>query len=164
MDIQTYSEKWAQEIADVFFQSVHAIDPSVYTPEQKEAWAPSPLDDEHWFKRLSIKKPFVAIIDNHIAGFIELDEDHIGCTYTHPNFQGKGVASTLYNYLLLKAEEAGVERLYVEASLIAKPFFLHRGFSVVQKNEVQRNGVSLINFSMEKNLIPTNQNQPPVDP
>lgn len=36
MDIQTYSEKWAQEITDVFYQSVHAIDPSVYAPEQKE--------------------------------------------------------------------------------------------------------------------------------
>ncbi len=51
MDIQTYSEKWAQEITDVFYQSVHAIDPSVYTPEQKEVWAPSPLDYEHWFKQ-----------------------------------------------------------------------------------------------------------------
>lgn len=44
MDILTYSEKWSEEIADVFYQSVHAIDSSVYTPEQKEAWAPSPLD------------------------------------------------------------------------------------------------------------------------
>lgn len=106
----------------------------------------------------------MAIIDNHVAGFIELDGGHIGCTYTHPKFQGKGVASTLYKYLLLKAEENGVERLYVEASLIAKPFFSNRGFSVVQKNKVQRNSVPLINFSMEKYLISNNQNQRPVDP
>jgi len=155
MDIQIYTEEWAKEIADLFYQSVHAIDPSVYTPKQKEAWAPTPVDYERWFERLSTKKPFVAIIENHVAGFIELDADgHIDCTYTHPDFQGIGVASSLYEYLLSEAKEEGIKRLYVEASLIAKPFFEHRGFSVVKKNEVQRNGASLINFSMEKYLSP----------
>lgn len=153
MNIQAYSEKWAKEIADVFYQSVHAIDSSVYTPEQKEAWAPTPVDYERWFERLNTRKPFVAIIKNQVAGFIELEADgHIDCTYTHPNFQGTGVASSLYEYLLLEAKKAGIKRLYVEASLIARPFFEHRGFSVVKKNEVQRNGVSLINFSMENYL------------
>ncbi len=84
---------------------------------------------------------------------MELDADgHIDCTYTHPDFQGKGVASSLYDYLLMQAKQAGIKRLYVEASFIAKPFFEHRGFSVVKKNEVQRKGVSLVNFSMENPL------------
>ncbi|KUI97568.1 GNAT family N-acetyltransferase [Vibrio sp. MEBiC08052] len=153
MKIQTYSPEWAREIADLFYQSVHAIDPAIYTPEQKAAWAPAPVNYELWSERLSIKKPFVAIIDNHVAGFIELDSDgHIDCTYTHPNFQGIGVASSLYEHLLSQAKEVGMTRLYVEASLIAKPFFERRGFTVVKQNEVQRNGESLINFSMEKHL------------
>ncbi|SHE32408.1 Acetyltransferase, GNAT family [Vibrio gazogenes DSM 21264] len=158
MKIQTYSPKWAREIADLFYQSVHAIDPSVYTPEQKEAWAPTPINYQLWAERLSHKQPFVAIIDNRIAGFIELDSDgHIDCTYTHPDFQGIGVAASLYEHLLAKATEAGIERLYVEASLIAKPFFECRGFTVVKNNEVQRNDASLINFSMEKHLHPNHQ-------
>ncbi|SJN55341.1 putative N-acetyltransferase YafP [Vibrio ruber DSM 16370] len=153
MNIQTYSPEWAREIADLFYQSVHAIDPAIYTPEQKAAWAPAPVNYALWSERLSIKKPFVAIIDNHVAGFIELDSDgHIDCTYTHPNFQGIGVASSLYEHLLSQAKEAGMTRLYVEASLIAKPFFERRGFTVVKQNEVQRNGESLINFSMEMYL------------
>ncbi len=155
MEIQTYSEKWAGQIADLFYQSVHAIDPVVYTPAQKEAWAPSPVDYAHWRARLSTKKPFVAIIDNQVVGFIELEADgHIDCTYTHPDFQGRGVASALYDYLLAESKAAGIRRLYVEASLIAKPFFEHRGFVLVKQNEVRRNGVSLINFSMEKYLSP----------
>lgn len=161
MNIQTYSKEWAREIADLFYQSVHAVDPSVYTPEQKEAWAPAPIDYERWSERLITKKPFVAIIENHVVGFIELDIDgHIDCTYTHPDFQGIGVASSLYEHLLAEAKKTGIKRLYVEASLIAKPFFEHRGFSVVKKNEVQRNGVSLVNFSMEMYLSPNNQMQP----
>ncbi|WP_250657526.1 GNAT family N-acetyltransferase [Alkalimarinus coralli] len=153
MDIQIYSEEWAEEIADLFYQSVHAIDSSVYTLEQKTAWAPAPIDYGFWSRRLSEKMPLIAISENRVAGFMEMDDSgHIDVAYTHPDFQGKGVASTLYGYLLRGAKNKNIDRLYVEASLVAKPFFEHRGFSVVKKNEVQRNGVLLVNFSMEKRL------------
>ncbi len=161
MDIRTYSEDSAREIADLFHQSVHAIDSSLYSSEQKEAWAPTPVDYEHWAKRLNAKKPFIAFIEGRVAGFIELDADgHIDCTYTHPDFQGRGVASSLYERLLTEAWEKNIKRLYVEASLVAKSFFEHRGFSMVKKNEVHRNGVTLVNFTMEKYLSPNNQIQP----
>ncbi|PHQ24358.1 histone acetyltransferase [Marinobacter guineae] len=161
MNIQTYSADKAREVAELFHQSVHAIDPSLYTSEQKEAWAPTPVDYASWSERLKVKQPFIALIENCVAGFIELDADgHIDCTYTHPNFQGRGVASALYEHLLTEARARNLKRLYVEASLIVKPFFEHRGFSVVKKNEVQRNGVSLVNFSMERYLSPDNQMQP----
>lgn len=157
MEIQTYSPERATEIADLFHQSVHAIDPSVYSNELKQAWAPTPINYERWSKRLNKSKTFIAVIENRVAGFIELDADgHIDCTYTHPDFQGKGVASALYEHLLVQAKSKNIKRLYVEASLIAKPFFEHRGFSVVKKNEVQRNGLTLVNFSMEKHLSPNN--------
>lgn len=153
MDIQIYSAEKAKEIADLFHQSVHTIDTSVYTSEQKEAWAPTPTNYEYWSKRLKTKRPFMAIIDEKVVGFMELDADgHIDCMYTHPDFQGQGVASTLYEYLLSEAKKRDIKHLYVEASLIAKSFFEHHGFSVVKKNVVQRNGVSLVNLSMEKYL------------
>jgi len=160
MEIQTYSADKAREIADLFHQSVHAIASSLYSSEQKEAWAPTPVDYECWAERLKVKKPFIALIENCVVGFIELDADgHIDCTYTHPDFQGRGVASALYKHLLTEARTRNMKRLYVEASLVAKPFFEHRGFSVVKKNEVQRNGVSLVNFSMEKYISYNNQMQ-----
>ncbi|QUM84017.1 GNAT family N-acetyltransferase [Moritella sp. 28] len=151
MEIKSYSAEWAIEVADLFHQSVHTIDPSVYTPEQKEAWASTPPDYAKWSLRLDEKRPFVAIINGLVAGFIELDADgHIDCTYTHPNFQGMGVASALYAHLLAEAKLRNIERLYVEASFIAKPFFEHRGFSVIKRNTFQRNGVTLVNFTMER--------------
>jgi len=151
LEIKSYSAEWAIEVADLFHQSVHAIDPSVYTPEQKEAWASTPPDYAKWSLRLDEKRPFVAIINGLVAGFIELDADgHIDCTYTHPNFQGMGVASALYAHLLAEAKLRNIERLYVEASFIAKPFFEHRGFSVIKRNTFQRNGVTLVNFTMER--------------
>lgn len=160
MKIEPYTLDRAVEIADLFHRSVHAIDPSVYTPEQKEAWAPTPPDYECWAQRLNEKMPVMAIKDNRVIGFVELDSDgHIDCMYTHPEFQGQGVASALYEHLQEQAKARKSDRLYVEASFLAKPFFENRGFSVVKQNEVQRKGVTLINFTMEKHLNPTSQIQ-----
>jgi putative acetyltransferase len=151
MNIQTYSPERAAEIADLYHAAVHAIADAVYTPEQKEAWAPTPPDYGRWAKRLNSKRPFLALIDKRIAGFIELEDDgHIDCLYTHPNYQGRGVASALYDYLLDEASNRRISRLFVEASHVAKPFFAKRGFAVVRENLVERQGVALSNFSMEK--------------
>ncbi|MEP0073167.1 MAG: GNAT family N-acetyltransferase [Marinomonas sp.] len=155
MKIQTYSPDKAREVTDLFHESVHAIDSSLYSLEQKEAWSPTPIDYERWAERLNMKKPFIAFINGRVAGFIELDSDgHIDCAYTHPDFQGKGVASALYEYLLVEARTKNINCLYVEASLVARSFFEHRGFFVVKQNEEQRNGIALVNFLMEKYLSP----------
>ncbi|MBW4934964.1 GNAT family N-acetyltransferase [Marinobacter sp. F4206] len=155
MKIHPYLPHWAPEIADLFHWAVHAISPSVYGPKQKEAWAPTPPDYTYWSERLVETKPMVAIMDDRIAGFMELGEHgHIDCAYTHPDFQRRGVASALYAYVLAEAKARHLDRLYVEASLVARPFFEHRGFSVITQNEVERNGVTLVNFRMEKPLPP----------
>jgi putative acetyltransferase len=57
MEIQTYSEDKAREIADLFHQSVHAIASSLYSSEQKEAWVPTPVDYDRWDERLNAKTP-----------------------------------------------------------------------------------------------------------
>jgi putative acetyltransferase len=159
MEIRSYSAKWAVEIADLFHESVHAIDSAIYTPEQKEAWATTPPDYESWSQRLNKKKPFVAIVNERVVGFIELDADgHIDCAYTHPAFQRNGVASALYERLLVEAKYKNINRLYVEASLIAKPFFEHRGFTVIKENMVKRNGITLVNYIMENHISCTSFN------
>lgn len=113
MEIKSYSNQWAAEITDLFYQSVHAIDPSVYTPEQKEAWAPTPPDYAAWSKRLDEKRPLVAIINGQVAGFIELDTDgHIDCTYTHPNFQGMG-SRLHFMSTYLRKQDSTISNVYM---------------------------------------------------
>ncbi len=46
MRIQTYFTDNAREIADLFHQSVHAFDASLYSSEQKEARVPTPVNHE----------------------------------------------------------------------------------------------------------------------
>ncbi|TMP39093.1 GNAT family N-acetyltransferase [Pseudoalteromonas rubra] len=153
MDIRRYQSSWAREITDLFHSAVHAIAEEDYTQAQKALWAPTPPDYAFWSKRLANKRPWVAVLNGRVAGFVELDDDgHIDCAYTHPEFQGQGIASALYRKLEAQAKTRGLTRLYVEASIPARPFFATRGFAMVKRNEIVRQGVTLINYTMEKYL------------
>lgn len=46
----------------------------------------------------------------------------------------------------------GLGRIFTEASITARPFFERQGFRVVREQTVSRQGVSMINFVMEKDL------------
>jgi putative acetyltransferase len=155
MQIQAYTQGRSKQVVDLFHRSVHAISRDIYSDKQKQAWAPTPPDYEQWSARLLIKKPYLAIIEQKVAGFIELDPDgHIDCTYTDPVFQGLGVASALFNHIKIIAVSRGDKRLYVEASLVAKPLFEKWGFSLLHKNELVRCDTTLTNFTMELWLVP----------
>jgi len=149
MKIIEYSADQAKEIADVFHASVHAIDPVIYSEEQKSAWAPTPIDYAAWEKRLEQTKPYVLLVNNEIAGFIELESDgHIDCAYVLPRFQCKGVASKLLTHIMEFAKKSGLDSLYVEASIVAKPFFEKHGFFTEAVKQVNRRNTALIHYSM----------------
>lgn len=153
-DIRSYQNDDARVFANLFHNAVHAIDPSLYSEAQKEAWAPTPPDYVSWKTRLAETQPFIATLDNQIVGFVELEADgHIDCFYVHPDHQRKGVAQALFGHLLAAAKTKRISRLYVEASKVAKPFFLKNGFVVMSENQVERRGQVLINFSMERRLV-----------
>jgi putative acetyltransferase len=153
MDIRDYKSSDAKEITDLFHNTVHAISTTIYSKEALEAWSPSPPDYKMWAQRLSIKLPYVAIKDEVIIGYVELEKDgHIDCLYVHKDYQGQGVASELFNYLMKKAMEQNMRCLYVEASLLALPLFRKKGFEVIKLNEIERCGVKLVNYSMTLKL------------
>lgn len=154
MNIVEYSNSYSKEVTDVFYQSVHAIDNTIYTLEQKSVWAPYPIDYQKWQTRLILKSPYLLLINERIAGFIELEDDgHIDCMYVLPTFQRKNVGSELLKYVINKAKARSIKQLYVEASLIAKPLFERFGFVSKQKNNVSINNIVLENYTMTLTLL-----------
>ena len=88
IEIEPYAQDRANEIADLYHASVHVIEEDIYTKPEQEAWAPTPPNYEAWVNRLIIKKPFLAVANEKVLGFIELEDDgHIDCAYTHPQYQ-----------------------------------------------------------------------------
>ena len=95
------------------------------------------------------------------GGFISYEPNgHIEFLYTAPGFERQGVASALYR----EVEKAlpGVS-LFTEASLVAKPFFMQQGFTVVEEQEVLPGGVTLRRYAMRK-AVAAQQGMQPDDP
>ena len=152
--IRPYRDDDHRAIADLFHSAVHAIADDLYSPSQKQAWAPPP-DYPHWQQRLARTRPWVAVAGQEIAGFIELEADgHIDCLYVHPDHQRKGVAGDLLDYVVDLARERGLTRLYTEASRVARPVFERRGFFLQTEHHVSRRGQTLINYTMVFTLPP----------
>lgn len=153
MEIRNYNSNDYKIVADLFYHTVHTICASDYTEKQLEAWAPTPIDYKKWQERLDRKKPFLAIIDSRIVGFIELEMDgHIDCFYVDKNYQRKGVGSFLLDHVEKLASSRNYEKMYAEVSITAKPFFLKHGFRVLKENIVRTNNQELKNFIMEKTI------------
>ena len=153
MRLRTYDIRDTQQIVKLFYDTVHEVNIRDYTQAQVEAWAPADMDIERWTKSLSSKFTFVAEEGEKIAGFGELEPSgHIDRFYCHQDFQRQGVGRLILKQIESKAQELGINKLFTEASITARPFFESQGFIVVRKQEVERRGQKLINFAMEKNI------------
>lgn len=136
-------------IAEIFTAAIHEIACEVYTPAQCEAWCAREVNYEHWRKRCELKRPFVAEVEGQIAGFLELDPDgHIDCAYINPKFQRRGIMTQLVQHAVATCFAMQVPRVYVEASICARPLFEKAGFRLLHPNLVARNGEELLNYSM----------------
>ncbi len=51
-----------------------------------------------------------------------------------------------------EAKKLHLLEIHTEASITAKPFFEHRGYKIVCSQTVERNGVKLTNFKMQKKI------------
>lgn len=90
----------------------------------------------------------IAVQDDQIVDFGDMDvSGYLDRLFVHKDHQGEGIATAICDKL--EGFMAG-KRITTFASLTAIPFFLHRRYHVVRKQEVERNGVLLTNCLMEK--------------
>lgn len=109
---------------------------------------------EDWEKRFSRTNPIIATIDGKIVGFAEFENNgHIDCFYCHHEWINKGVGSALMDEIFYRAKNNNITKIFVEASMTAKPFFEKKGFVVLSEQKIIRKGVELTNYKMEKLLI-----------
>lgn len=155
MSIRAFQAADAAALVELFHASVHQVGALDYSPEQVAAWSPRPADPADFTRRVSDGRDvFVAVneADEPVA-FIELEADgHIDCFYCHPDWVGKGVASSLYDHLERVAISRRLDHLYVEASEAARRLFSRKGYSVEHRRDFERNGVPIHNYRMVKSL------------
>ena len=148
MEIREYKTNDCEEIAELFFNTVHFINTKDYTKEQLNVWATGKIDFDVWNQSFLNHYTLVAIEKNMIIGFGDIDyTGYLDRLYVHKDYQGLGIATALCDRLEKQFE---VEKITVHASITAKPFFEKRGYKVIKEQEVIRHNISLINYLMEK--------------
>ena len=147
MLLRKYISSDCEEIAELFYQTVHDVNVKDYTKEQLDAWATGRVNLQAWNQSFLEHNTIVAVEDNIIVGFGDIDETgYLDRLYVHKDHQKEGIASAICDSL---EQSVNVEKIITHASTTARPFFEHRGYHVVRQQEVVRNGITLINFVME---------------
>ena len=148
MRIRRYEPADTDALLDLFYQTVHSVCRGDYTPVQLDAWADGAPDREAWARSLARNYALVAEEDGEIVGFGDIDDSgYLDRLYVHRAHQRRGIATALCDRL--EAHAAG-RAVTVHASITARPFFEARGYRVLRAQRVERHGVALCNFVMEK--------------
>lgn len=148
MEIRIYQSDDCIQLAKLFYDTVHCINKRDYTKKQLEVWATGNVDIESWNKSFLEHYTLVSSIDGIIVGFGDIDKNgYLDRLYIHKDYQGKGIATALCDKL---EKYFNVDKITTHASITAKYFFEKRGYRVLKEQEVERKGLKLRNYVMEK--------------
>ena len=138
----------AAQIAELFRRAVLHIEASHYSDSEKAAWIQGADNAAFWQKRIERGCIRLAAQNDRILGFIEYlpEQNHLDCLFTDPVHQQQGVASALLSAVLPQADAD--KTVTADVSAAALPFFKKQGFILQHQNQIQRNGLVLINYRM----------------
>lgn len=148
MIIRKYESSDCEHMAELFYETVHTVNAKDYTEEQLNVWATGNVDLEAWNQSFLEHYTVVAIEDEKIIGFGDIAKTgYLDRLYVHKDYQGRGTATLICDEL-----EAAfpVDKFTTHASVTARPFFEKRGYKVVKEQQVERSGILLTNYVMEK--------------
>ncbi len=140
MLLRAYQPDDCKALAALFFHTVHAVNARDYRPEQLNAWADGCVDLAAWDRSFRQHFTIVAVDGSGVIGFGDIDAH-----------QREGIAAAICD--LLERHAAGT--VTAHASITAKPFFEKRGYRIRKEQQVERHGVLLTNYIMEKRLQQT---------
>lgn len=151
--IRLYDDADLDTLIDLFAGSVRQVASRDYGPAQIDAWVPVAVNGKHWTTRLGGRPTYVAEAGGEIVGFSDLEPDgHIDMLFVHAAHQGRGVAHALLDHIHARAHEQGLDRLFTEASITARPFFERNGFEMIEAQDVELRGQTFRNYRMAKRL------------
>ncbi|MCO8125343.1 GNAT family N-acetyltransferase [Stieleria sp. TO1_6] len=143
----------AEGCLNLFRETVRRINARDYSAEQIRVWAPEDADVDAWRNRFNGRFAYVACEADSIVGFADMTRDgHLDRLFVSADHQRQGIARRLMERLIQDAMQQNCDRITTESSVTAKPFFLAAGFRVLEQQSVLRQGVSLVNYKMQRSL------------
>lgn len=152
LKIRKYKESDCETLYRLFYDTVHTVNKKDYSESQLNAWASKNPDLERWNRSFLEHFTLISETNGIITGFGDIDKTgYLDRLYTHKDYQGQGIAAKICNEL---EKSVTARKIFVHASVTAKPFFEKRDYIVVKEQQVLRHGVFLTNYIMEKEKKP----------
>jgi putative acetyltransferase len=151
------------QMGQLFYDTITQVNSRDYTPAQVEAWRGGWQNTPGWQAKLAAQYFLVAQApEGGLAGFGSLcpGTGLLDFLFVSARHQGQGVARQLLQALLGQAARLGLSEVHTEASLTARPFFVHFGFGQAREQQPIIRGVALTNFRMIRPLAISSPSTP----
>lgn len=144
------------DLTDIFRRSVLTLGPRRYSSAQVAAWAARAPPPE-WFVGSAGDgrcRLVAADASDRPVAFADLiaAESLIAYFYCAPEAAGAGVSGRLYAVVEQATRAAGLVRLQLVASPVARGFFERCGYTALSRRDFDLDGVPIFNFAMAKRL------------
>ncbi|MEM6907468.1 MAG: GNAT family N-acetyltransferase [Pseudomonadota bacterium] len=157
--VRLFRESDAPKLAELTSSAIREIGAQQYSAEQVQAWASRHQAPSRFADRVATGAiVFVAAMpDDEPAAYALLESDgHLDMLYCHPDHAGHGLAGRLLAAAQDHAIASGCDRLFTEASELARPAFERAGYAVQHRRDftIEHEGrdVPIHNYAMEKRL------------
>lgn len=140
-------------LAKIYSSAIRHIGPAYYTPEQVNAWSNFANDATRFRDWVTQAETLVARdVSKQAIGFAGLaDKGHIAALFVAPDYQRKGIASSLLEQLLQRSQAYGCPTQTTKASEFSKPLFERFGFTVVEIEHTLVDEVAFSRYAMKRN-------------
>lgn len=138
----------------IYHDAVMAQGRQGYSDEQVEYWAAFPYLYAADFRSLVLTGYTRVMACNQIpVAFATLHpDDHLALLYVLGEHAGRGIAGRLCEDIEQEAKRRNITCLSTDASVLSRPIFEQRGYTLVAQERVEKEDLSFIRFFMEKNL------------
>ncbi|HYJ84931.1 MAG TPA: GNAT family N-acetyltransferase [Pyrinomonadaceae bacterium] len=154
LNIRQARQDDCQSIMSVHVSAVTAIQTTLYTPEEIQAWG-VPRKPENYEESIRSKEFFVAEEDGEIVGFGALNQNsaEVEAVFVSPKAGRRGIGLRVLQKLEERARALGLEQIRLNASLNAVPFYKRAGYAGKEESKYRLStGVEIACIPMVKSL------------
>ncbi|MBN2349115.1 MAG: GNAT family N-acetyltransferase, partial [Bacteroidales bacterium] len=131
-NIRNYRNSDLEEIVRLIHYTAGYCYPKVYPVEVAEFFKEY-HNRNYIAESAALGYTLVAETGNRIIGTGNLNREHMGGVYVHPEFQKIGIGRQIVELLILKAKEDNLKRILLDSTFIAKRLYDTLGFRTVRK-------------------------------
>ena len=153
MNLKRISKKDQLYLKKLYFDSIMSIDESIYSQEQKRAWASQAWENKNFDLSINEGKGWLISKNETILAFAtRYPNNRIALLYCRGDSQRKGYGTILLNKLEKDSQKEGIHALSTEASLLSYKLFLRNNWEIIRKEKIIIKNIIFERYKMIKNF------------